>query len=105
MTPEDLHARVVVVENEIENLKRRDDMLENGIQELRKELHDTRSEISKKMDDVQKQLRDVVLGALNSMPEWATRQFGNNHKLIGALISLLGIAVSALLWIILRHGV
>jgi len=101
---DDLHTRVTLVESEIENLKRRDDMLENGIRELRQELHDTRSEIGQKMDDVKGQLSEVVKTALSSMPEWAARSLANSKSLTAVLVTLLSVAVSALLWFIFRHG-
>lgn len=105
MSGEDVNARISVIETEIDNLKRNHDMLENGMENLRKEQQDMRSEISQKFDALKEQVSGITMGALNSLPEWAARQFGNNHKLIGALISLLGVSVMVLMWVLFKgHG-
>lgn len=57
---------------------------------LRSDLADLHESIATGLGEVKDQLRDVVIGSLNSMPPWAAKVLTLAGIIIGALAAILG---------------
>lgn len=111
MSERDMDYRLGSVENKVENLEQahhrlmqRQDKLEGTINQIRDDLQSLRTDIHDDISRVTAELDKLGSDMLNALPKWAAHSLGNHNKAIGALISLLGIVVTALLWIIFHKS-
>lgn len=108
---DDIPSRVSRVEAKMDSLAQaqqqltaRQNQLESMHQEMRDDLLQMRADLHDDIGDLKTTVHRMGTDMLNSLPQWAVRSMGMNHKVIGALLSALGIAVSTILYLIFRHA-
>lgn len=78
-------------------LERRVSILEEDMDEIKQSLSDFRVETRGSLSDVKDSLSKVVVGALNSMPQWAAESLSTSRVWTGALAgfsaALIGVIV------------
>lgn len=108
---DDIPSRVSRVEAKMDSLAQaqqqltaRQNQLESMHQEMRDDLLQMRADIHDDMGDLKTTVHKMGTDMLNSLPQWAVRSMGMNHKVIGGLLTGLGISVSVILWLIFHQA-
>lgn len=85
-----LHAR----------LEERVRVLEDDMREIKADLKDFRLDVSSEFKAVNTSLNNVVIGALNSMPQWGAQSLRTSNLITGALGGIVGVLVMVVLYLL-----
>lgn len=81
--------------------------LETLYMKLDTDIKDLKNELRGEFSHVHKGLNEVVVGALNSAPEWAVRQMASTDRHIGTAWGVAGTLLAAVLlllgWVLFHH--
>lgn len=82
--------RVSKLEARVEGLEGSSREMRAAIEDMRGEVRDARKSFADGLSDVKDQLRDVVIGSLNSMPPWAAKLLVAGGVLVGTMATVIG---------------
>lgn len=89
-----LHAR----------LEERVRVLEDDMREIKADLKDFRTETDASLKTVTASLNNVVVNALNSMPQWGAQALRSSSLTTGALGGIVAVLVMILLYMLRHHS-
>lgn len=85
-----LGERVSRLEERVHQLEQSSAEMRGAISELRNDVRQAEQAFVAGLGEVKDSLRDVVIGALNSMPKWAARSNATAWAIAAALAALIG---------------
>lgn len=81
-------------------LEERVRVLEDDMTEIKADLKDFRGDVLENFNKVNTSLNNVVIGALNSMPQWGAQSLKTSSTLTGALGGIVGVLIMIVLYLI-----
>lgn len=84
-------------------LEQRVSVLEQDMSEIRRDLGEFRGETQKELKSVNDSLKNVVTGALNSMPQWAAQSLRTHSMVVGGLGGLCCALVAVVIDLLTKH--
>jgi len=81
-------------------LEERVRVLEDDMNEIKADLKDFRGDVSENFNKVNTSLNNVVIGALNSMPQWGAQSLKTSNTLTGALGGIVGVLIMIVLYLV-----